>query len=176
MIEIDDRDKPDPGKAAVTSRPARDSVRGSHDGRDGAGGIAVRDFPAGPEPGISRPSTAPAHYLGRPARLWITVMRPRRRRTTSGHPVQAVTGGGKQAHHGTAAGRKIRSPLIPARFSPAPATRPARDRCEMTWPVSFTGPWSPPTSRYGPAGSTETQDRPASELSGSASAEWASSR
>jgi hypothetical protein len=176
MIEIDDRDKPDPGKAAVTSRPARDSVRGSHDGRDGAGGIAVRDFPAGPEPGISRPSTAPAHYLGRPARLWITVMRPRRRRTTSGHPVQAVTGGGKQAHHGTAAGRKIRSPLIPARFSPAPATRPARDRCEITWPVSFTGPWSPPTSRYGPAGSTETQDRPANELSGSASAEWASSR
>jgi hypothetical protein len=144
MTEIDDRDKPDPGKAAVASRPARDSVRGSRDGRDGAGGIAVRDFPAGPEPGISRPGTAPAYYLGRPARLWITVMRPRRRRTTSGPP--------------------------------HPATRPARDRCEMTWPVSFTGPWSPPTSRHGPAGSTETQDWPASELSGSASAEWASSR
>jgi hypothetical protein len=62
MIKIDDRDKPDPGKAAVTSRPARDSVRGSRDGRDGAGGIAVRDFPAGPEPGISRPGTAPAYY------------------------------------------------------------------------------------------------------------------
>jgi len=105
-----------------------------------------RDKP-GPEPGIFRPSTAPAYYLGRPARLWITVMRPRRRRTTSDHPVQAVTGGGKQAHHGTAAGRKIRSPLIPARFFPHPATRPARDRCEMTWPVSSTGPWSPPTSR-----------------------------
>jgi hypothetical protein len=49
MIEIDDRDKPDPGKAAVTSRP----------------------------------STAPAYSLGRPARLWITVMRPRRRRDVS---------------------------------------------------------------------------------------------
>jgi hypothetical protein len=120
MTEIDNRDKPDPGKAAVTSRPARDSVRDSHDGRDGAGGIAVRDFPAGPEPGISRPGTAPAYYPGRPARLWITVMRPRRRRTASGHPVQAVTGGGKQAHHGTAAGRNIRPPLIPARFLPAP--------------------------------------------------------
>lgn len=24
-----------------------------------------------------RPSTAPAYYLGRPAHLWITVMRPR---------------------------------------------------------------------------------------------------
>src|SRR5690349_11219151 len=81
-----------------------------------------RDKP-GPEPGIFRPSTAPAYYLGRPARLWITVMRPRRRRTTSDHPVQAVTGGGKQARHGTAAGRKIRSPLIPARFFPAPPRR-----------------------------------------------------
>jgi hypothetical protein len=117
MIEIDDRDKPDPGKAAVACRPARDSVRGSHDGREGAGGIAVRDFPAGPEPGISRPSTAPAYYLGRPARLWITVMRPRRRRTTTDHPVQAVTGRGKQARHGTGAGRKI---PIPAQFLPAP--------------------------------------------------------
>ena len=29
-------------------------------------------------PEISRrPSTAPAYYLGRPAHLWITVMRPR---------------------------------------------------------------------------------------------------
>jgi hypothetical protein len=176
MSETDDRDKPGPGKAAAASRPARDSVRGSHDGRDGAAGIAVRDFPAGPEPGISRPSTAPAYYLGRPARLWITVMRPRRRRTASGHLVQAVTGGGKQAHHGTAAGRKIRSPLIPAGSSPHPTTRPAGDRCEMTWPVPFTGPWSPPASRYGPAGPAETQDRPASELSGSASAGRASSR
>ena len=61
MIEIDDRD------------------------RYGAGGIAVLDFPAEPEPEISRPNTAPAYYLGHPARLWITVMRPRHRRTTSGH-------------------------------------------------------------------------------------------
>jgi hypothetical protein len=120
MTETGDRDKPGPGKAAAASRPARDSVRNSHDGRDGAGGIAVRDFPAGPEPGISRPSTTPAYYLGRPARLWITVMRPRRRRSTSDHPVQAVTGGGKQARHGTAAGREIRLPLIPARFFLAP--------------------------------------------------------
>ncbi len=89
MIEIDDRDKPGPGKAAAASRPDRNSVRGSHDGRDDAGGIAVRDSPAGPEPGISRPSTAPAYYLGRPARLWITVMRPRRKRSTFDHPITA---------------------------------------------------------------------------------------
>lgn len=117
MTGIDDRGKPGPGTAAVISRPARHGVRGGQDGRDGAGGIAVRDLPAGPEPAISRPGTAPAYYLGRPARLWITVMGPRRRRTTSDHPVQPVTGGGKQAHHGTAAGQEIRSPLIPARSS-----------------------------------------------------------
>lgn len=155
MIEIDDRDKPDPGKAAVTPRLARDSVRGSHDGRDGAGGIAVRDFPAGPEPGISRPSTAPAYYLGRPARLWITVMRPRRRRTTSDHPGASrhrrrETGpsghGGRTENTITADSR----PVLPR------AHAVGHDRCEMTWPVSFTGPWSPPTSQYGPAGSTET--------------------
>jgi hypothetical protein len=43
-----------------------------------------------------RPNTAPAYYLGRPARLWITVMRPGRRRTTSRRAMQAVTGDGKQ--------------------------------------------------------------------------------
>jgi hypothetical protein len=29
-----------------------------------------------------RPNTAPAYYLGRPARLWITVMHPRGKRTS----------------------------------------------------------------------------------------------
>jgi hypothetical protein len=37
-------------------------------------------IPAEKEPEISGPNTAPAYYLGRPARLWITVMRPRRKR------------------------------------------------------------------------------------------------
>jgi hypothetical protein len=62
--------------------------QGSH---DGAGGSAVRDSPAEPDSDCSRPNTAPASYLGRPARLWITVMRPRRRRTTSRHPTPTVT-------------------------------------------------------------------------------------
>ena len=38
---------------------------------------------------------APAYYLGRPARLWITDMRPRRDRITPDHRTRAVTGGGK---------------------------------------------------------------------------------
>ena len=45
------------------------------------GGSAVRDFPAAPERKDRRPNTAPAYYLGHPAGLWITAMRPRRRRT-----------------------------------------------------------------------------------------------
>jgi hypothetical protein len=90
------KDRHDRGTAVVTSRAGRDSVQGSGDGRDSVGGIAVRESPAEPEPEISRPNTAPAYYLGHPARLWITVMRPRRRRTTSHHAMQTITGGGKQ--------------------------------------------------------------------------------
>ncbi len=90
------KDKHDPGSAAVTPRAGRDSVQGGHDSRDGVGWRAVRDFPAEPELEISRPNTAPACYLGHPARLWITVIRLRHRRTTSGHghgrpPGQAST-------------------------------------------------------------------------------------
>ena len=89
----DGTDKHDPGSAAVTSRGGRDRVQGSHDGRDGTDGFAVRHFPAEPEPGHRRPNTAPAYYLGHPAALWITVMRPRRRRTASRHPMEAVVSG-----------------------------------------------------------------------------------
>ena len=96
----DDKDKRDPGSVAVTSRAGRDSVQGSHDGRDGTNGFAVRHLSAGPEPDFSRPNTAPAYYLGHPAHLWITVMRPRRRRTTSSHAMQTVTDGEKPTPSG----------------------------------------------------------------------------
>lgn len=56
--------------------------------------ILLAEDPAGPEPEIIRPNTAPAYYLGRPARLWITVMRPRHRPTTSRHATQADAAGG----------------------------------------------------------------------------------
>ena len=79
-------DNHDPGRAAVTSRAGRDSVQRSHDGRDGTDGSAVRHFPAEPERRDRRPNTAPAYYLGHPARLWITVMRPRRSRSSRAEP------------------------------------------------------------------------------------------
>ena len=90
-------DKHDPRSAAVTSRAWRDSVPGSHDGRDGTTGSATRHFPPSQSRVFSRPNTAPAYYLGHPARLWLTVMRPRRRHTTSHHAMQTITGGGKQS-------------------------------------------------------------------------------
>ena len=112
----DGKNKHDPGSPAVTSRARRVSVQGR---RNGADGSAVRDDPAGPDPDFSRPNTAPASYLGRPARLWITVMRPRRRLTTSRHPMPTVAGGGKPAHPGTAAGDAPRADnrcrTVPAR-------------------------------------------------------------
>jgi hypothetical protein len=76
----DTKNQHDPGSAAVTSRAGRDSLQGGHDGHDGTDGFATRHVPAKPEPDFSRPNTAPAYYLGHPARLWITAMRPRRRR------------------------------------------------------------------------------------------------
>jgi hypothetical protein len=80
----------DPGATTADSR----SVRDSQGSREGSTGSAVRAYRAGPMPGISRLSTAPAYYLGRPAHVWITVMRPRGR-TTCDQRTQAVTDGGQ---------------------------------------------------------------------------------
>jgi hypothetical protein len=46
----------------------------------GTGKLAVHDRPGQPDPTASRPNCAPAYYQGRPASLWINVMKPRRRR------------------------------------------------------------------------------------------------
>ena len=96
----DRKDKHDPGPAAVTSRAGHDSIQGSHDGRHGTDGSAIQHFPAEPEPEFSHPNTAPAYYLGHPARLWITAMRPRHSRTTSRYAMQTVTSGEKQTPSG----------------------------------------------------------------------------
>ena len=83
-----------PGSAAMTSRAGRDSVPGSHDGPHGGGRSHPADVPAEPERDARRPNTAPAYYLGHPAALWITAMRPRRRRTASRYPMEAAVSGG----------------------------------------------------------------------------------
>jgi hypothetical protein len=91
FLTSDSTDNHDPGPAGPGSRSGRDSLRRGHDGR---GGSALQDFPAGPEQKVRRPNTAPAYYLGHPASLWITAMRPRRRRTASRYLMQAAVTGG----------------------------------------------------------------------------------
>ncbi len=78
-----------PGRAAGAPSARPDS---RHEGRASDGWLAVPD-PGEPEREARRPSGAPAYYLGRPARLYITAMCPRRRHAASDHPEQAVTGG-----------------------------------------------------------------------------------
>ena len=66
-----------PGKAEVTSS-ATDRFRGGP-----GGGRPVRPTANSPTARagiIARANTAPAYYLGRPARIWMTAMNPRRRR------------------------------------------------------------------------------------------------
>jgi hypothetical protein len=55
---------------------------GTRDGRSPVG-VAVIDGLGGRSQQIRRLNTSPAYYLGRPASIWITAMRPRRRRTAS---------------------------------------------------------------------------------------------
>jgi hypothetical protein len=92
----DGKDKHYPDHAGPGSRAGRGSLQRGHGGRHGGGGLALRDVPAELERTGRRPNTAPAYYLGHPAGLWITVMRPRRRRTASRHAMQITAGGGKQ--------------------------------------------------------------------------------
>jgi hypothetical protein len=84
----------DPGTAGPGSRAGRDSLQHGHDGPHGRDASALRHYPAGPERPGSRPNTAPAYYLGHPAAVWITAMRPRRRPASTRYPMQAAVGGG----------------------------------------------------------------------------------
>ena len=87
----DSRNEPDPGNAAAASAARQGSLPRTHDGRDSGGGFALPELPAEPGQAVRHPNCAPAYYLGRPARQWITAMH--RSRTGSNHPVRAVAGG-----------------------------------------------------------------------------------
>jgi hypothetical protein len=100
FLTWDRTDKRDRGAAAVASSVTRDSLAGSDDRLDLGGGSAVRVIPAGPEGDVPRPNSAPAYYLGRPAHMWITAMRPGSERTASHHLVGAPTAADTQRHRG----------------------------------------------------------------------------
>jgi hypothetical protein len=121
----DGKDEHDPGPAGLGSRAGRDNLQRGHDGRHGGGGPAVRDVPAGPERTGHRPSTAPAYYLGHPARLWITVMRPRRRREP---PADAPYPAGQdQPPNPARAAQPGRSRVLGQIVNPAPASASRED-------------------------------------------------
>jgi hypothetical protein len=122
-LTCESTDNHDPGAAGACPRAGRDSLPVTQDGRDGGSGFALRDHPAEPERTGRRPNTAPAFYLGRPAGLWITIMRPRRGRTASSHPVQAVAGAGEGTPR-AGGGLLTGAGAGPACVTPAIASRP----------------------------------------------------
>jgi hypothetical protein len=94
----DGKDRCDPDPAGPGSRAGRDSLQRGPDGRHG-GGSAYWDVPPGRNRQPAAPNSAPAYYLGRPADLWITAMRPRRRRTASRRLMEAAVNGGNPTPH-----------------------------------------------------------------------------
>ena len=98
-LTSDSTDNHDPDPARLGSRAGYDSLQRGHDGRHGGGGSALRDFPAEPEQKGRRANTAPAYYLGHPAGLWITAMRPRRKPTASRYPLEAAVSGANPTWH-----------------------------------------------------------------------------
>jgi hypothetical protein len=86
-LNPDNTENHDPSPAGSDSSARNDSPQHGHDDQ---GGPALRHGPAEPARTGRRPNTAPAYYLGHPAALWITVMRPRHRRSTSRHLIEAA--------------------------------------------------------------------------------------
>ena len=91
FLTLNSTDKRALGTGAVAPSARRDSLIRSHDCLDCADMSAVGEVRAEPEPGIARPASAPAYYLGRPARLWITATRSGSRRTASDHLIGTLS-------------------------------------------------------------------------------------
>lgn len=82
-IEVHDQVRePFTGEPTGPADPAYEQTRRAHNG--------LIHIPARSAPGHSRPNTAPAYCLGRPAHVWISVMSRRRRRPAPEHPADAV--------------------------------------------------------------------------------------
>jgi hypothetical protein len=71
----DGTDNHDPGTDGASSRAGHDGLYRGQDAHHGGSG-SRQDFPAEPGRKARRRNGAPAYYLGRPAALWITAMRP----------------------------------------------------------------------------------------------------
>jgi hypothetical protein len=84
----DGTDTHDPGTAGSGSHAGHDSLQRGHNARHGGGGSAQRDSRTEAHRKARRPNGAPAYYLGRPAALWITAMRP----ASQAHRIPAMRG------------------------------------------------------------------------------------
>ena len=109
-----------PGQAGVAASAGPDWRPAPHEGRAGGGRLAILE-PGEPEREARRPNGAPAYYLGRPARQYMSAVRPRYRRAASDRSEQAVAVGGERppSRHGyplggTEAGTAL---MIPATTS-----------------------------------------------------------
>jgi hypothetical protein len=89
FLACDSRDERHPAHGAVAASATSADLTASHDGHAGRARPAAQEFPGEPRRAPARTSGAPAYYLGRPARQWITALRPRRRHTASSHLRQA---------------------------------------------------------------------------------------
>jgi hypothetical protein len=73
---------PDQGTATASSRAERNSPPPAYEGDGrGGGGPALRHHRTAAPRQDHRRNNTPAYYLGQPATVWITAMRPRRSRT-----------------------------------------------------------------------------------------------
>ena len=81
-----------PVTAALAASARHVGPAGTHDGRVGPGRPVIHGHGERDQE-IRRLNAAPAYYLGRPASVWITAMRPHGRRPGSHRLMQAVTGG-----------------------------------------------------------------------------------
>ena len=89
--------KHDSSTPGLGSRAGGASLQHGHVGRDNGGGSALRAFHTGAERKVGRQNGAPAYYLGRPAALWITVLRPRRTTAASRDLTEAAASAGNPA-------------------------------------------------------------------------------
>jgi hypothetical protein len=79
-------DSSDQGTARASSRAGLASAQHVHHGR--GGGSALRNHHAAPQRQDHRRNNTPAYYLGQPATVWITAMRPPRSRAASHHRLE----------------------------------------------------------------------------------------
>ncbi len=118
------RDRPDdPGPHRVTADSPAATARAGSIPRDTCpdrrAAPAVQRLPKRPEQETSRPDTAPAYYLGRPAWLWLSATKPRLRPTSSA-AAQTQAGGGTQPANPADNIQREPSPAVPP---PATAIR-----------------------------------------------------